>query len=79
MDRPAAGPGDVQPPYARLEGPNQWLDEATLPGFRALVERFQREMGRVANELMAAMSLGLGLPRTTSTACSASGVHRWSS
>ena len=59
-DLPPA-PRDAQPPYARLEGPNQWLDEATLPGFRALVERFQTEMGRVADELMAAMSLGLGL------------------
>jgi len=53
---------DTLPAYARLEGPNQWLDEATLPGFRALVEQFQDEMGRVADELMAAMSLGLGLP-----------------
>ena len=52
---------DVDPPYLRLEGPNQWVDEADLPGFRALVERFQREMGALADELMAAMSIGLGL------------------
>jgi isopenicillin N synthase-like dioxygenase len=49
------------PAYLRLEGPNQWLDEETLPGFRALVERFQREMGAIAGELMAAMCVGLGL------------------
>jgi len=55
------GPRDTQPPYARLEGPNQWLDEATLPGLRSLVERFQSEMGAIADQLMAAMSLGLGL------------------
>jgi isopenicillin N synthase-like dioxygenase len=54
--------GEVDPPYLRLEGPNQWLDEATLPGFRALVERFQREMGAIADQLMAAMCVGLGLP-----------------
>lgn len=52
---------DVVPPYLRLDGPNQWLDEATLPGFRALVERFQREMGAIADELMAAMCVGLAL------------------
>jgi isopenicillin N synthase-like dioxygenase len=52
---------DVEPPYLRLEGPNQWLDEADLPGFRALVERFQVEMGALADELMAAMGVGLGL------------------
>jgi isopenicillin N synthase-like dioxygenase len=54
-------PRDVLPPYLRLDGPNQWLDEATLPGFRARVERFQIEMGRVADTLMAAMCVGLGL------------------
>lgn len=54
-------PFDVQPPHLRLDGPNQWLDEATLPGFRGLVERFQREMGAIADQLMAAMSVGLGL------------------
>jgi isopenicillin N synthase-like dioxygenase len=52
---------DVEPRYLRLEGPNQWLDEADLPGFRAMVERFQLEMGALADELMAAMSIGLGL------------------
>jgi isopenicillin N synthase-like dioxygenase len=55
-------PTDVEPAYLRLEGPNQWPDDATLPGFRELVERFQTEMGTVADELLAAMSTGLGLP-----------------
>jgi isopenicillin N synthase-like dioxygenase len=54
-------PRDIEPAYLRLDGPNQWLDEATLPGFRALVERFQREMGAIADLLMAAMCVGLGL------------------
>ena len=55
-------PRDVDPDYLRLEGPNQWLDEATLPGFRALVERFQREMAAIADLLLGAISVGLGLP-----------------
>lgn len=54
------GPG-AEPTYLRLEGPNQWLPEDVLPGFRRLVERFQDEMGALADELLAAMSAGLGL------------------
>ena len=59
-ENPPYGP-DAEPPYLRLDGPNQWLDDATLPGFRATVDEFFMIMGVVANELMAAMSIGLGL------------------
>jgi isopenicillin N synthase-like dioxygenase len=52
---------DTSPFYLRLEGPNQWLDDEFVPGFRALVERFQVEMGDLADELVEAMSVGLGL------------------
>lgn len=55
-------PRDVQPQYRRLEGPNQWPDDALVPGFRGLVERFQAEMGAIADRLMGAMSVALGLP-----------------
>jgi len=55
-------PEPVDPDYLRLEGPNQWPSDEIAPGFRALVERFQREMGRIADELLAAIGLGLGLP-----------------
>ncbi|MGB3412226.1 MAG: 2-oxoglutarate and iron-dependent oxygenase domain-containing protein [Microthrixaceae bacterium] len=47
--------------YLRLKGPNQWPEESELPGFRQLVERFQAEMEALADELMAAMSVALGL------------------
>jgi isopenicillin N synthase-like dioxygenase len=57
---PARDPG-VEPRYLRLEGPNQWLDDAELPRFRALVEQFHAVMGALADQLMAAMSVGLGL------------------
>lgn len=53
---------DVEPAYLRLEGPNQWPDDTVLPGFRQLVERFQTEMGAIADRLMEAMSTALGLP-----------------
>jgi isopenicillin N synthase-like dioxygenase len=54
-------PRATRPLYLRLEGPNQWLDEATLPGFRSVIERFQDEMAAIADQLLAAMCVGLGL------------------
>ena len=52
--------GTVDPVYLRLEGPNQWPDEI-VPELRPLVERFQHEMGAIADRLMASMCVGLGL------------------
>jgi isopenicillin N synthase-like dioxygenase len=52
---------DADPPYLRLDGANQWLSESDLPGFRAVVEEFFTRMGRVADDLMALISEGLGL------------------
>lgn len=52
---------DGDPPYLRLDGPNQWLADEILPGFHAIVNQFFERLGGVANQLMAAMSLGLGL------------------
>jgi isopenicillin N synthase-like dioxygenase len=62
-ENPAYGP-DVEPPYLRLDGPNQWLADDVLPGFRTMVEEMFGRLGGIANELMAAMSLGLGLGET---------------
>lgn len=55
---------DVEPAYLRLDGPNQWLPESVLPGFRRLVGEFQSRMGDVADRLGEVLSLGLGLPPT---------------
>lgn len=52
---------DVEPSFLRLDGPNQWLDETALPGFRSLVGEFMSTMGNIADELMAALSLAFGL------------------
>jgi isopenicillin N synthase-like dioxygenase len=51
----------AEPGFLRLLGPNQWLDERDLPGFRKTVDAFFARMGVVADELMAAMAVGLGL------------------
>jgi isopenicillin N synthase-like dioxygenase len=52
---------DVEPPYLRLDGPNQWLPEDLLPGFHALVDEFFARLGAVADVLMEVLSTGLGL------------------
>ncbi len=52
---------DADPPFLRLEGPNQWLPDDVLPGFRSLVEGHMDRMGAIADALMAAISRGLGL------------------
>jgi isopenicillin N synthase-like dioxygenase len=52
---------DIEPAFLRLDGPNQWLDDATLPGFRSLVEEFMSTMGEIADALMAALSIAFGL------------------
>ena len=54
-------PPDAEPPYLRLDGPNQWLPEDVLPGFRAAVDEFFARLGAVADELMEVLSVGLGL------------------
>ncbi len=62
-EHPAYGV-DTQPQYLQLDGPNQWLDESVLPGFRDVVREFFARMGVVAHQLMAAISMGLGLQPT---------------
>jgi isopenicillin N synthase-like dioxygenase len=56
-----ARPADVEPPYLRLDGPNQWLPDEVLPGFRPLLVEFFERLGTVADELMAVLAVGLGL------------------
>ena len=52
---------DVVPHYLRLLGPNQWPGEHQVPGFKAALEQWFLELGAVADELMQAISIGLGL------------------
>lgn len=54
-------PAGVEPPELRLDGPNQWLPEDVLPGFRAAVLDLMARFGAIADDLLAAMSVGLGL------------------
>ncbi len=52
---------DLEPAYLRLDGPNQWLGDDVLPGFRAHMNDFFSTMGNLADELLELFSLGLGL------------------
>ena len=53
---------DVTPNYLRLLGPNQWLPETVLPDFRATLQQWFTQLGALADELLALLALGLGLP-----------------
>ena len=59
-DHPPLAP-DVEPPYLRLLGPNQWMPEEVLPGHRELSLRWMEALGDLAGRLLRALSLGLGL------------------
>jgi isopenicillin N synthase-like dioxygenase len=51
------------------QGPNQWPDEALVPGFQATSEAFAASMQRLARHLMGLVALGLKLPRTHFEPC----------
>ncbi len=54
----------LEPPYLRLDGPNQWPAEALLPGFRAHMDEFFTRMCALADELLEVFSIGLGFEPT---------------
>lgn len=54
-------PPELEPLYQRLLGPNQWLPEDVLPGYRDLCDEWFTRMGGVATEVLGMLSLGLGL------------------
>jgi isopenicillin N synthase-like dioxygenase len=45
-----------------LQGPNQWPDEALLPGFRATIEAYVRQMTEVARTMAGLIADALGVP-----------------
>lgn len=59
-EHPPRDPG-VEPAYLRLLGPNQWLPEEVLPGYRGTMDRWFRDMGALGDELMQVLATGLGL------------------
>ena len=63
-EHPVRPPG-VGPEYLRLLGPNQWLPESVLPGFRDAVSAWLNEVEPLANALMELFALGLELPPDT--------------
>jgi isopenicillin N synthase-like dioxygenase len=53
----------LEPAYLRLDGPNQWLAEDVLPGFRAHMAEYFERMSSLADRLLEVFSVGLGLER----------------
>ena len=60
-EHPSRAP-DVSPVYLRLLGPNQWLDDEVLPGFKDTLDRWFDELGVLARTLLGVLSVGLGFP-----------------
>ncbi len=56
---------DASPAYLRLYGPNQWLPESLLPGFRAHMDTWFEVMAALGDELLALLAVGLSLPADT--------------
>lgn len=57
-ERPA--PVVADPPYLRLDGPNQW--PAALPRMRTVIEAWTERLGHIGRRLMAEWALSLGAP-----------------
>jgi isopenicillin N synthase-like dioxygenase len=51
----------VEPDFLRLLGPNQWLPEDVLPGYRSTMTQWFDELGGLAGRLMEIFAVGLGL------------------
>ncbi len=52
---------EVTPNYLRLLGPNQWLPDDLVPGFRALLNEYFARLGELGDDLLRVFSIGLGL------------------
>ncbi len=52
---------DLEPAYLRLDGPNQWIAEEVLPGFRAHMAEYFTTMAGLADRLLQVFSVALGL------------------
>lgn len=55
----------VEPAYLRLVGPNPWLADELLPGFRDVVSSWFASMQGLAERLMQVLAVGLGLDADT--------------
>ena len=53
--------GTSGPDYNRLHGPNQWLADDVLPGHRSISLRWIAALEHLADHLMSALAVGLGL------------------
>lgn len=61
VEREPIAAGDGVPPWAILEGPNQWPQ--SLPGFRGVIERWNADLAHIGRRLLQEWSEALGQDR----------------
>ncbi len=61
-EHPPVQTAHVNPFYLHLLGPNQWLPEEILPGFKSCVSQYIEQMSQLGDQLMSLLALGLDLP-----------------
>ena len=67
MNRSTSGPNGrlsrptPSPRYLRLLGPNRWLSDDVVDGYRSISLEWFARLGALANEILGLLSLGLGL------------------
>lgn len=58
-----AAPSPKEPRYRNLRGPNQWPDEALIPGFRETYSAYITAMTALSTDFLSLVAQAIGLPK----------------
>lgn len=58
-------PSPKEPRYRNLRGPNQWPDEALIPGFRETYNAYITAMTALSTDFLSLVAQAIGLPKET--------------
>lgn len=58
-----AVPSSKEPRYRNLRGPNQWPDEALIPGFRKTYSAYIAAMTALSTNFLSLIAQAIGLPK----------------
>jgi len=62
LSTPDQVPGDDEPLYRNLLGPNLWPDSSALPEFREVYEEYMQKMGKMSMWFTSLIAEAIGLP-----------------
>lgn len=62
LSTPDQVPGEDEPLYRNLLGPNLWPDNSALPGFREVYEDYMQKMGKMSVWFTSLIAEAIGLP-----------------